>query len=101
MALDFYKLDDNEYLCGLDDEKFDRLSEIFQKFTHWTRLVIDQYENQILTTENQRTLIKIIDGYISAADLNKDRQKTREIIEFGALLKFYIENEIDLKLVGD
>lgn len=101
MALDFHRLDNNEYLFGLDDKTLDALGEIFEMFTHWTGLVIDPYGDLKLPTENQQTLITIIDKYIEKTDLNKDKAKTSTILEFKGLLKYFIRNKIDLELLGD
>jgi hypothetical protein len=39
MALDFHRLDTQEYLFGLIDEQYDCLSPIFETFQQWTGLV--------------------------------------------------------------
>ena len=101
MALDFHRLDTNEHLFGLDDEQFDYLSEIFQAFTRWTGLVIDQYGDFKLTADNQKTLVRIIEKYVSQTDLDKDKQKTSVILEFKGILGFLSNRNIDLKLLGD
>ncbi|HRH48851.1 MAG TPA: hypothetical protein PLP23_08865 [Panacibacter sp.] len=101
MALDFHRLDNKKYLFGLDDKTLDALGEIFEMFTHWTGLVIDPYGDLKLPTENQQTLITIIDKYIEKTDLNKDKAKTSTILEFKGLLKYFSRNKIDLELLGD
>jgi len=101
MALDFYRLDNNEFLFSLDDIKFNYLADIFDTFTHWTGLTIDQYKNLKLTKENQITLVKIIDKYIDITDLNNDKKKTTAILEFRGIIDFLQRKQVDLKLFGD
>ncbi len=101
MALDFHRLDNNEYLFGLDDNALDALAGIFEVFTHRTGLIIDPYGNAKLSTDNQQTLIVIIEKYIEATDLNKDKARTSTILEFKGLLKYFQNNKIDLALFGD
>lgn len=101
MALDFHRLDNKEYLFGLDDKSLDALANIFETFTHWTGLVIDPHGDLKLSTENQQTIITIIDKYIESTDLNKDKTKTSTILEFKGLLKYFLNQNIDLALVGD
>lgn len=101
MALDFHRLDNNEHLFGLGDKTLHDLSDIFETFTHWTGLIIDPYGDLKLSTENQQTIIAIIEKYIEATDLNKDKVKTSNILEFKGLLKFFVKNKIDLELLGD
>jgi len=101
MALDFHRLDNSDFLFGLDDRQYNYLTEIFDKFTQWTGLVIDQYGHIKLTVENQITLVKIIEKYIDAIDLNKDKKKTSAILEFKGLIKFFLIKKVDLELCGD
>jgi len=101
MALDFHRLDNNEFLFSLGGRQFTYLSDIFDTFTQWTGLVIDQYDDLKLTTENQETLIKIIDKYIDTTDLNKDKKKTSAILEFKGLIGFFLNKKVDLELLGD
>jgi hypothetical protein len=101
MALDFHRLDNKDFLFALDDREYDYLSEIFDSFTHWTGLIIDQYDKLKLTTENQETLIKIIDKYIDTTDLNKDKKKTSAILEFKGLINLFLNKKVDLELLGD
>jgi len=101
MALDFHRLDNNEYLFGLDENKYNLLDDIFQTYKSWTGISIDQYGDTKLSIENQKTLIKIVDDYISKTNLNQDKQKTVTVIEFKSLLTFFSNSEIDLKIIGD
>jgi hypothetical protein len=101
MALDFHRLDNNEYLFGLDDRQFQALFEVFETFRQWTGLVIDQYDDLKLTPDNQQTLIKVIDKYIDSTDLNKDKQKTSTILEFKGIMSYFSKWGVDIKLVGD
>lgn len=101
MALDFHRLDNNQYLFGLDDRKLDNLAVIFEAYQQRTGIFIDPYSDMQLTTDNQRTLIKIIDDYINKTNLNNDKQKTIDIIEFRGLLTFFANANCDLRLLGD
>lgn len=101
MALDFYQLDNNIILFSLDDRQYDYLTDIFSMFTQWTGLSIDQYSDFTLTTENQQTLINIIDKYIDITDLNRDKNKTSTVLEFKGLMIFFSKSKIDLKAKGD
>ena len=101
MALDFHKKDNKEYLFGLDNEYFNFLSEIFEKFNLWTGLSINQYDDLELSIENQKILIKIIDKHIEENDLNRNKKQTSAILEFKGLLKYFLAKNIDLKLFGD
>jgi len=60
MPLNFYSLDNNEFLFEIDDTTFDYLTIIFDTFTHRTGQVIDQYDDRILSTEMQKIIIAII-----------------------------------------
>jgi hypothetical protein len=51
--------------------------------------------------ESQQLLIKIIDGYISKSDLNKNKDRTLAIIEFRTLLNYFHQKDIDFLLKGD
>lgn len=101
MSLDFYRLDNKEHLFKLDDKSIDSIKEIFETYTHWTGLVIDEFGNSNITTENQQTLITIIDKYLDSTDLNRDKLKTSLILEFKGLLKYFYTKNIDLKLQGE
>ncbi|MBC3539324.1 hypothetical protein ACFSC6_17550 [Rufibacter sediminis] len=101
MALDFYRLDNKEYLFGLNDKQFDELTEIFTDFQYQTGFVIDQYGDFKMTVENQGAIIRIIDRYIDKTDLNKNKSKTLTIIEFRTLLKYYSQRRLELQLKGD
>lgn len=101
MALDFHRLDNGDFLFGLDDTQCNYLMNIFDTFTQWTGLPIDQYGDAIITTENQQTLINIINKYIDATDLNKDKNKTSAILEFKGLIIYFRNNNIDVKAKGD
>ena len=101
MALDFHRLDNNDFLFSLNERQYDYLSDIFDTFTHWTGHIIDQYDDLKLTTENQETLIKIIEKYIDTTDLNKDKKKTSAILEFKGLISFFLNKKVDMELLGD
>jgi hypothetical protein len=101
MALDFHRLDNKEYLFGLEDKQFEELSEIFTDFQYQTGLVIDQYGDFKMTVENQETIIRIIDRYIDKNDLNKNKSKTLTIIEFRTHLKGCSQRNLELQLIGD
>ncbi|MHC0439192.1 hypothetical protein [Flavobacterium sp. 3-210] len=101
MALDFHRLDNDEYLFSLDDYKYNCLEIIFESYKNWTGIFIDQYSDNKLTIENQKTLIQIIDIYIKQTNLNLDKEKTIAIIEFRGLLFFSLNKNCDLKILGD
>jgi len=101
MALDFYRLDTNDFLFGVTDTQFGYLDEILEIFTQWTGLVIDQYNSMVLTVENQEALVRVIEKYTDTTDLNKDKKRTSAILEFKGLIGFFLNNKVDLRLVGD
>ena len=101
MALDIHRLDNNEYILGLDDEYYSCLSTIFDQFKYSTGLFIDQYGKITLSVKNFEFLIKLIDKYIQNTDLNKDKKQTVKILEFRGLLNMLIKYDIPVKLYGD
>lgn len=101
MALDFHRLDNEELLFSLNHKQFDALLGIFETLRQWTGIVIDEYDDVILTPENQQTLIKVIDKYIDSTDLNKDKWKTSTILEFKGVVLHFLKMNIDIELVGD
>ena len=101
MALDFHRLDNQEYLFGLNDKEYSNLYEIFTEYKHWTGIYIDQYSDTKLSVENQKTLIKIIDIYIEKTNLNLDKQKTINILEFRALMNYFSSKNLDIETLGD
>ncbi|KAA9345889.1 hypothetical protein [Adhaeribacter soli] len=101
MALDFYRLDNKEYLFGLEDKQFEELSGIFTDFQYQTGLIIDQNGDFKMTVENQEAIISIIDRYIDKNDLNKNKSKTLTIIEFRTHLKDCSQRKLELQLIGD
>jgi hypothetical protein len=101
MALDFHRLDNREYLFGLDDKKYKNLEEIFNEYKNWTGIYIDEYGDTKLTIENLKIVLKIIDTYINKTNLNIDKQKTVDILEFRTLLKYFSEQNFDIEILGD
>lgn len=101
MALDFHRLDTDDYLFGLEYGQYLLLSDIFETFRQWTGLVIDPFQDMTLTTMNQATLLQVIDQYIERTDLNTDKKKTAAILEFSGLLRYFMNQGIDLQLAGD
>ena len=101
MALDFHRLDNQEYLFGLNNKEYSNLNEIFTEYKHWTGIYIDQYGDTRLSVENQKTLIKIIDIYIEKTNLNLDKQKTINILEFRALMNYFSSKNLDIETLGD
>ena len=101
MALDFHRLDNEEFLFSLTGNQFDALFEIFETFRQRTGMVINQYDDLILTPENQQTLIKVIDKYIDSTDLNKDKWKTAAVLEFKGVMSYFLRKGIDIELLGD
>ena len=101
MALDFHRLDNNEYLFGIEGEHFTCFLPILEIFYQCTGLEIDQYKDMQLTKENGQALLKIIDNYILQTDLNRDKKCTSAILEFKGLLKYFISKDISFSLYGD
>ena len=101
MALDFHRLDNKKYLFGLDDKKYKNLDEIFTEYKNWTGVYIDPYGDIKLTVENQKMLVKITDNYIEKMNLNTDKQKTVDILEFRTLLKYFSDQNLDIEVLGD
>ncbi|MDP8171228.1 hypothetical protein QJU96_08010 [Pasteurella skyensis] len=102
MALDFHIYGTEEYLYGLESNKFYDLEEdIFIPFKYRTGIYIDEYGDSQLSVDNQKLLIKIIDEYIEKTDLNKNKSKTKNILEFRGLLLYFIGKNYDLVLLGD
>jgi len=101
MALDFHRLDNDTFLFGLDENKFLNIQEIFNVYENWTGILIDQYSDLKLSIENQKIIIKIIDTYINNTNLNLNKLKTIDIIEFRAFIKYYSDKNIDIKVLGD
>ena len=101
MAIDFHRLDNRKYLFGLDDKKYKNLVEIFTEYKNWTGIYIDEYGDTKLTIENQKIVLKIIDTYIDKTNLNIDKQKTVDILEFSTLLKYFSDQNVDIEILGD
>lgn len=101
MALDFHRLDNQEHLFGLDGKKLSNLEEIFTEYKYWTGILIDEYGDIKLSVQNQKTLIKIIDTYIEKTNLNLDKRKTVDVLEFRALLNHYSGKNADIQISGD
>ena len=101
MALDIHRLDNNEYILGLDDEYYNALETIFEQFKYSTSIFIDQYSDTKLNINNFKFLIKLIDQYIEKTDLNKNKRKTILILEFRGLLNLLVKHNIPIKLIGD
>jgi hypothetical protein len=101
MALDFHRLDNKEYLFGIDDNKYKNLDEIFTEYKNWTGVYIDPYDDTTLTIENQKMLVKIVDTYIKKTNLNTEKQKIVDILEFRAFMKYFSDHNIDIQVLGD
>lgn len=101
MALDFHRLDNSDYLFGLDTAKYNMLEALFETFKHWTGLTIDPYADNRLSVDHQKVLIRIIDDYVAKTDLNRDKLKTTTILEFRGLLVYLSNNKWDIELLGD
>ena len=70
-------------------------------FAQWTGIIIDPYQRLVLSIENQKTLIQVIDKYIEATDLNTNKKKTSAIFEFKGLLYYFSSRKTDIRLIGD
>ncbi|WP_108870049.1 hypothetical protein [Aquimarina aquimarini] len=101
MALDFHRLDNNEYLFGLDDHIYTHLEVIFTEYKHQTGIFVDPYGDTELTVDKQKIILKIIDTYINTTDLNVNKEKTIEIMWFRALISYFSDKEIIIKILGD
>jgi len=101
MALDIHRLDTDEYILGLNDEKYNCLSVIFEWFEKQTGIYIDPYSDTILDAKHLSFLAKLIDGYVHKTDLNLDKKRTSAILEFRGVLNIFIEKNVSLKLYGD
>lgn len=101
MALDFHKAATNEYLFGLDDSQYAHIETILIVFKNQSGILIDPYKDTKLTVGNQKAILRIIDDYINTTDLNMDKKKTVDIIEFRALINYFLDKKIDIKILGD
>ncbi|WP_378174010.1 hypothetical protein [Aquimarina sp. SS2-1] len=101
MALDFHRLDNNEYLFGLDDTKYAHLEQLLIMFQQKTGINVDAYSDTILSIDHQKVILKLIDIWISDTDLNQDKPKIVTIIWFKTWLDHFSNKGIDLKLLGD
>ncbi len=102
MAVDFYIRGTEEYLFGLESNKFCALErDVFIPFKNRTGICIDEYGNSRLSVDHQKLIVKIIDEYIEKTDLNKDKLKTKNILAFRGVLSFFIEKNYSLELLGD
>ncbi len=101
MALDFIRKDNQEHVFALDDKKYNNLDNILVEYQHWTGHHIEQYSDSVLTAANQKTIIKIIDNYIEKTNLNLDKQKTIDIIEFRTFMKIFSDRDLDIEILGD
>jgi hypothetical protein len=101
MALDIYIQDSNQYIFGLNDERYNCLYNIFKQFKNITGIYIDQYTDTKLDTKNIKRLIELIDRYIERTDLSKNKKETSIILEFKGLLNIFIENNYSIRLHGD
>ena len=96
MALDFHRADTNEYLFGINDSQYANMEEVLQTFKKQTGIIIDMYSDAKLAVKNQMEIIEIINLYSKKTDLNVSKQKTIDILEFRALLKYFSGKKYDL-----
>ena len=68
---------------------------------NFTGIEIDPFSNIKLFIENQKILLQIIDTYIDKSNLNVDRQKTIDILEFRTLLNYFLNKNIDQEILAD
>jgi hypothetical protein len=101
MALDIHRIDTNEYIFSLNDERYNCLSVIFEQFGYRNGREIDPYGDTIIDNGNIKLLIQLIDEYIQKTDLNKNKNQTSIILEFKGILNIFLEKNIALKFVGD
>ena len=101
MALDIHRSDNNEHIYGLNDERYNCLCIIFEKFQQRNGKEINPYADTIIDVGNIKLLMQLIDDYIQKTDLNKDKRQTSIILEFKGLLNIFFEKNISLKFIGD
>ena len=101
MALDIHRLDNDDYIFGLNDEWYNCLDVIFKRYESSTGIYIDPYKDTVLDIGNMKFLIKLINEYIQKTDLNENKKQTSIILEFKGMLSLFIEKGIALKLYGD
>ncbi len=101
MALDFFINKTEKHLFSLESYKYNHLEEIFTNFKYRTGIYIDEYGDSRLNIGDQKLIIQLINEYVEKTDLNKNKLKTKTILEFSGLLSYFIENNYNLELFGD
>lgn len=101
MALDFLCRETRRHLFEIDDDGFAYLQNILNQFYWRTGQHITPYDDIVLDTNLQKTLISIIDEYMTSCDLNRDRQKNLFIMEFRGVLNYFIRHKISVICYGD
>jgi len=99
--LDIHRLDNLEYIFGIDDLMLSHLEVIFTRFVRISGINIDPYADTILDVGCMKNLVRAIDIYVGVTDLNKNKQETSKILEFKGMLNLFIQQGIAIKLVGD
>ncbi|MBW1294144.1 hypothetical protein [Aquimarina litoralis] len=100
MALDFHRLDTNEYLFGVNDTEYAYLESIFIEFTQQTGIFIDPYGDTQLKVTHLKMIIQMIDTNLTT-ESNMDKEKTKVIQEFRRKIAHFSDKGITLKALGD
>ncbi|MFV0481997.1 MAG: hypothetical protein ACK5LP_08430 [Campylobacteraceae bacterium] len=102
MPLDFYSNQNKEeYFFSLTHKQLEIFEDIFVEFNKRTGLFLDECRDAILYTGNLQVLLKIIENYVQKTDLNKDKNKTMEILSFYGLIRVYCNKNIELQVLGE
>lgn len=99
--LDFHHSQTKEWLFSLNEEQFFYLNDIFQSMQYRTGMMIDQYNDGKLSIENQQALVTIIDDYVAKADLNQNKEKTKQVLAFRTFMIYFVEHNVNLILLAD
>lgn len=100
MALDFHRIDTNEYQFGINDTEYGHLESIFIEFTQQAGIFIDPYGDTQLKVTHLKMIIQMIDTNLTT-ESNMDKEKTKAIHEFRTRIVFFSDKGITLKALGD
>jgi hypothetical protein len=79
----------------------DGLEIIFQRFHKRTGIYIDYYGDTVLSLKNIKLLMELIDQYVQGVDININKKLTSAVLEFKGVLKYLLQKNISVKLLGD
>ena len=100
MALDFHRLDTNEYLFGVNDIEYAHLESIFMEFKKQTGIFIDPYGDTLLNVMHLKMIIQMIATNLTT-ESNMDKEKTKVIHKFRTRIAYFSDKGITLKALGD